>query len=428
MLKTTRAPPTDAPVLVGSTWPAFQAHRSGHLTSKALGIAGATSEDLNLFLDLLLVISPMVLYRFILQTGHSGASKPFGFQEWEDTQQDGRYVDLVKAVTGLDVLQRLQGQLLLLNLVSAAALFYDDYAVPRGAPDLTLPGEPFTFGFVALGLLLAYRALQSRTRFARARDLWDDILNISRNLYQNYGDKLRRDEFMELARWIPAFPAALLWHLRRDGDPRSLRGQLRKSRGPDHEAHEVPEIGGLTEVEIAEVLNRPAGVSAPLFVLHRLTAIVTRLKLPDDDRLQMTNSLSRLSNIVGSCEELSPIPMAYVKQTTRFLFLYLILLPLGLLQELGAGTMLAEQLIAFALLGIENVAALLEEPFLALPIDQICAITARDSQALRNDWDRLSFGGSSQGLPWYAFKPDAAVLSQKMVAAEEVEIDRKSVV
>ena len=37
----------------------------------------------------------------------------------------------------------------------------------------------------------------------------------------------------------PRFPAALLWHLRRDGDPRSLRGQLRKSRGPDHEAHEA---------------------------------------------------------------------------------------------------------------------------------------------------------------------------------------------
>lgn len=27
-------------------------------------------------------------------------------KEWEDTQQDGRYVDLVKAVLGLDVLQR----------------------------------------------------------------------------------------------------------------------------------------------------------------------------------------------------------------------------------------------------------------------------------------------------------------------------------
>eukprot|EP00435_Cladocopium_sp_Y103_P011810 s1660_g3.t1 len=121
---------------------------------------------------------------------------------------------------------------------------------------------------------------------------------------------------------------------------------------------------------------------------------------------------------------------SWIQHTAQacFLFLYLILLPLGLLQELGAGTMLAEQLIAFALLGIENVAALLEEiswrqmPFLALPIDQICAITARDSQALRNDWDRLSFGGSSQGLPWYAFKPDAAVLSQKVVAAEEVEM------
>lgn len=416
--------PSSKAAMVGSTLPTshFQGPQ-GHLCTRALGIAGATSEDLNLFLDLLLVISPVVLYRFALQTGQSRSAlqKPFGFQDWEDTQQDGRYVNLVKAVTGLDVLQRLQGPLLLLNLVSAAALFYDDYAVPRGAPDLTLPGEPFTFGFMALGLLLAFRATQSRTRFARARDLWDDILNISRNLYQNYGEKLRRDEFMELARWIPAFPAALLCHLRRS-DPRTLRGQLRKSRGPDHEAHEVPEIGGLTEVEIAEVLNRPSGVSAPLFVLHRLTAIVTRLKLPDEDRLQMTNALSRLSNIVGACEELSPMPMGYVKQTTRFLFLYLILLPLGLLQELGAGTVLVEQLIAFSLLGIENVAALLEEPFLALPIDQICAITAQDSQALRNDWDRLSMGGRSQGLPWYAFKPDAAVLSQKMVAAEEVEM------
>eukprot|EP00438_Fugacium_kawagutii_P010606 Skav227430 [mRNA] locus=scaffold203:42789:55962:+ [translate_table: standard] len=245
--KTTKgctATSTAGAAMMGSTWTGTSSGthpvQAGPLSSKALGIAGATSEDLNLFLDLLLVIAPFVFYRFILQTGQSGAAKkPFGFQEWEDTQQDGRYVDLVKAVLGLDVLQRLQGQLLLLNIVAAVALFYDDYAVPRGAPDLTLPGEPFTFGFVALGLLLAYRATQSRANFARARDLWDDILNISRNLYQNYGDKLRRDEFMELARWIPAFPAALLWHLRRAENPRQLRQQLRMSRGPDHEAHEA---------------------------------------------------------------------------------------------------------------------------------------------------------------------------------------------
>eukprot|EP00913_Durusdinium_trenchii_P017647 g16586.t1 len=350
---------------------------------------------LTVFSDLLLIISPILVYRFVLQTGERTSLKPFGYDEWEDTKQDGRYIDLVKAVLGLDVLQRLQRPLLLLNFVSAAALFYDELAVPggrgmdrpsrertelrnrtpdapdptllnSGAPDLTLPVEPFSIGFVALGLLLAFRASQSRMRFARVRDLWDDILEISRT-------PVEREQFMELARWIPAFPAALMCHLRQS-DARSLRSQLRKSRGPDHEAHEVPEIGGLTEVEIAEVLNRPAGISAPLFVLHRLTAITTRLKLKEDDRMFISSSLSRLSNILGSCEDLQmPMPVAYVEQTTRFLFLYLILLPLGLLQELG-------------------------EPFLALPIEKICETTARDSQALRDDWDRLRMGGSILAL------------------------------
>jgi len=36
----------------------------------------------------------------------------------------------------------------------------------RGAPDLTLPGEPFTFGFMALGLLLA--SLESKCGWVRA--------------------------------------------------------------------------------------------------------------------------------------------------------------------------------------------------------------------------------------------------------------------
>ena len=70
---------------------------------------------------------------------------------------------------------------------------------------------------------------------------------------------------------------------------------------------------------------------------------------------------SQLSDIVSSCEELrSPVPMAFVAQTTRFLFLFLFLLPLGLLQDLGGVAVLSEQLIGFALLGLQNVVTLLE--------------------------------------------------------------------
>ncbi len=51
------------------------------------------------------------------------------------------------------------------------------------------------------------------------------------------------------------FPAALLCHLRRS-DPRTLRGQLRKSRGPDHEAHEVQLCGATVVAPMIQALLR----------------------------------------------------------------------------------------------------------------------------------------------------------------------------
>eukprot|EP00437_Effrenium_voratum_P054561 CAMPEP_0181534448 /NCGR_PEP_ID=MMETSP1110-20121109/73749_1 /TAXON_ID=174948 /ORGANISM="Symbiodinium sp., Strain CCMP421" /LENGTH=459 /DNA_ID=CAMNT_0023665805 /DNA_START=60 /DNA_END=1439 /DNA_ORIENTATION=+ len=418
-------PKSTRTVLTGSSLPA-QIPMEAKITRSAVGVAGLTSEDLNMLFQALVAISPVFLYRFILETGRQKTARSdniFGYTAWEDTKRDGRYVDVVKSLTGLEVLERLQGQLMFLNLLAAGSIFYEEYVVPQGAPDLALPLVPFAVGFFALSLLLAFRTNESRSRFARARDLWDDILNISRSLYQQTSQTLDRDQFMELARWIPAFPAALRAHLR-GASGRELRQELRASRGPDHEAHEVPEVGGVTEAEIAEVLNRPSGLSAPLFVLHRIAAITAQLNLAEPDRVAMESSLSKLSNMVGSCEALRvpPMPMSYATHTSSFQVLYLVLLPLAL-QQLGAGAVIAEQIVAYALLGVGGIADSLEEPFVALPIDKICAVTALESQALRDDWDRLQMGGGpSKGLPWYVFKPTANVLAKKVVTSEQVEM------
>ncbi|CAE7202363.1 unnamed protein product, partial [Symbiodinium necroappetens] len=268
---------------------------------------------------------------------------------------------------------RLQGPLLLFNLVSAVA------CLGQGPVDLTFPTMPFIIGFLMLSLLLASQAQLSQSRFrltgaqsraSRAYDLWDDVLSICRSLLQ-FRDSLR-DHFMELARWIPAFPAALLCHVSSGLD---LRTQLRQSRGPDHEAHEVPEIGGLTEAEIAEVMNRPAGISAPLFVVHRLAAISKKMDLSDTERMAMDAALSRpqvhyqeycsgskLSNFVGSCEDVLPpsTPLGFATHTSRFLFLFLALLPLALQSQLGIMTVFGEQIVAYIFLGIQSIAAALE--------------------------------------------------------------------
>ncbi|OLP94420.1 hypothetical protein AK812_SmicGene23561 [Symbiodinium microadriaticum] len=232
---------------------------------------------------------------------------------------------------------RLQGPLLLFNLVSAVA------CLGQGPVDLTFPTMPFIIGFLMLSLLLASQAQLSQSRFrltgaqsraSRAYDLWDDVLSICRSLLQ-FRDSLR-DHFMELARWIPAFPAALLCHVSSGLD---LRTQLRQSRGPDHE---VPEIGGLTEAEIAEAISK-------------------KMDLSDTERMAMDAALSRpqvhyqeycsgskLSNFVGSCEDVLPPSVS----DSGFLFLFLALLPLALQSQLGIMTVFGEQIVAYIFLGI----------------------------------------------------------------------------
>eukprot|EP00437_Effrenium_voratum_P069644 CAMPEP_0181487890 /NCGR_PEP_ID=MMETSP1110-20121109/48070_1 /TAXON_ID=174948 /ORGANISM="Symbiodinium sp., Strain CCMP421" /LENGTH=449 /DNA_ID=CAMNT_0023614447 /DNA_START=60 /DNA_END=1410 /DNA_ORIENTATION=+ len=408
-------PKSTRTVLTGSSLPA-QIPMEAKITRSAVGVAGLTSEDLNMLFQALVAISPVFLYRFILETGRQKTARSdniFGYTAWEDTKRDGRYVDVVKSLTGLEVLERLQGQLMFLNLLAAGSIFYEEYVVPQGAPDLALPLVPFAVGFFALACYLRSEQM-SPDPGLHGLETYGTIFSIFPGAYTSKPAK----HWIAISSWSSQDGS-------RRSQPRCVpTSALRASRGPDHEAHEVPEVGGVTEAEIAEVLNRPSGLSAPLFVLHRIAAITAQLNLAEPDRVAMESSLSKLSNMVGSCEALRvpPMPMSYATHTSSFQVLYLVLLPLAL-QQLGAGAVIAEQIVAYALLGVGGIADSLEEPFVALPIDKICAVTALESQALRDDWDRLQMGGGpSKGLPWYVFKPTANVLAKKVVTSEQVEM------
>eukprot|EP00439_Symbiodinium_sp_Y106_P064055 s4020_g10.t1 len=416
--------------MIGSQQPTLfvTAPPEGTLRLRAFGMTEISSETLVQCVNTILAIAPAVACSFFLRVGKAGLDSSegdfLGFKELT-CQSKGR------VLTSVDLLRELQGPLLLFNLVSAVA------CLGQGPVDLTSPTMPFIIGFLTLSLLLAFRLTGAQSRASRAYDLWDDVLSICRtrasalSLLQ-FRDSLRRDHFMELARWIPAFPAALLCHVNSGLD---LRTQLRQSRGPDHEAHEVPEIGGLTEAEIAEVMNRPAGISAPLFVVHRLAAISKKMDLSDTERMAMDAALSKLSNFVGSCEDVLPpsTPLGFATHTSRFLFLFLALLPLALQSQLGILTVFAEQIVAYIFLGIQSIAAALEdrpeslnlhspktepytlnseirqtgmeEPFELLPISQILSQIALESQVLRDEWDRkvmedgLLSRQENEGLP-----------------------------
>merc|ERR1719437_48307 len=104
-------------------------------------------------------------------------------------------------------------------------------------------------------------------------------------------------------------------------------------------------------------------------------------------RLLMEQNVTRLVNDLGACENIfaTPIPVGYTKHTSRFLFLWLLFLPFALEGSLGIGTVFGEQLLAFGLLGIEDVGIQIEEPFAVLPLKRIAGKIALEAQVLRGN-------------------------------------------
>jgi len=280
--------------------------------------------------------------------------------------------------------------LFVLNLVAAGVLFYARYLVPMGLPSFSLPLLPFTISSFALGLLVTFRVNTSTNRYVLARNKWGDILNICRDLSQQATLwSPNRELAIDFARWVPTFTLALMVHLR---DPRShdAREELRMAAGPEGEGRDG-EGRGLTEEEIQEILDRPAGMNMPHFVLHRMRAKMNALQIPPNKRLLMEYNITRLVDDLGACENIfaTPIPLGYTKHTTRFLFLWLLLLPLALQSQLGFGVVFAQQLLAFGLLGVEDIGIQIEEPFAVLPLKRITGKISLEAQVVRRSVDVL---------------------------------------
>jgi hypothetical protein len=105
------------------------------------------------------------------------------------------------------------------------------------------------------------------------------------------------------------------------------------------------------------------------------------------------DSLGGSSRIVEA-----PIPLVYTRHTARFLAVWLLALPLGLYGQFGGSwnhcaMIPATAFISMCLLGIEELATQLEEPFTILPMQVFC-------DTVRSDCDEIvswAVGGGGGG-------------------------------
>lgn len=214
---------------------------------------------------------------------------------------------------------------------------------------------------IALGLLLVLRTNAGYDRWWEARKLWGGIVNQSRNLAIDviaYGpaDPTFRER---LVRWCVVFP-----HVAR----RSLRGE-----------RELPEIAALVgDAEAASLMRAP---HAPTYAALKLATLLREATERGMDRfafLAADHQRAELVNHIGACERIlrTPLPLVYVIKIRRLVALYLVGLPFALVGSVQWGTPLITLVVAYTLLGVDQIAVELENPFSTenlshLPLDDI---------------------------------------------------------
>lgn len=291
----------------------------------------------------------------------------FGADEWKRHRSTSRYV---RHISTMPSSSNIKGQAPVVAFFAGAASVYcviNEYAPP--SLRFTLPMEPFTTTAAALSLLLVFRTNASYDRWWEARKIWGALLNRSRDFVRQgltWFDEEDTELKEQLVRYTVAFAIALKCHLR-PGDPDE---DMRKNLEP---------ILKPAELELAI-----SKAHVPNHLLRMQSGIVNRAGLDPIYTTRMDDNITAFEDDLGKCERIfkTPIPMAYTRMTSRFLVLWLVLIPLALFKDSGWATIPAEMFISILLLGIEEVGVSIEEPFSIISCEGICGSVKDNCNAM----------------------------------------------
>lgn len=199
---------------------------------------------------------------------------------------------------------------------------------------------------LALSMLLVFRTNTAYDRWWEARKLWGSLVNSSRNLALHFHALVPNPEDRHALRLLlNAFPIALRDHLR--ATPPDQRTQLQLPFQPDPQAHLPAQVAGAC-------LQR---------LLHA--------GLPADRLLLLNPDLRNLMEVCGACERIrnTPIPFSYSVFLKKFIFIYVMTMPISYSITLDWLVIPVVVLVFYALASLELIAEEIENPFGTDPND-----------------------------------------------------------
>ena len=233
---------------------------------------------------------------------------------------------------------------------------------------VNVPSTAHALVGLALGLLLVFRTNASYDRFWEGRRQWGTIINATRNLSRGASAFMR--DVPELGKrlrlWTAAFAYAVMNRLREEA---SL-GKIAAALPPE------------------EVAASIASGNVPLAAATQMSLAIAEARrceaLTDHEQMLMDTQVANLIDAAGACDRIhrTPLPFAYVVHLRRCLSIYCATLPFATLDGFGWGQVVVSTLVAFILLGIEEIGVEIEDPFGCdandLPLEDFCQTAERD--------------------------------------------------
>lgn len=221
-------------------------------------------------------------------------------------------------------------------------------------------------GFV-ISLLLVFRTNTAYDRWWEGRKLWGSLVNNSRNLAIKMAafthDEKERSFFKKM---ISAYAVALSNHL-----------QNEKTR---------LELFEDAEVKIDESKHIPNQIASVM--MQRVNGMYRSEKITGNQLIVLNNELQSFTDICGACERIknTPIPYSYSAFIKKFIFVYIMTLPIGYTFSLGYYMIPVVVFIFYVLASLELIAEEIEDPFGGdtndLPMNRLSATIKKNTEEI----------------------------------------------
>lgn len=347
----------------------------------------------------------------------------FNHSSWHRAQNPYRNIKICFTTIGWirsDLVRRMAfPDLAVVACTSTALCVYNSLLAQPGFM-IACPEQIFMLTSMAVGLLVTFRTSTSYGRYNDAVSLWAILRSEVRELHARILARVpspRSAHPLDAHIWrqrihgaklAQTFPHAMKYHLTRTGQNacfgyrRDMTLDEVKQKKLRYLSDELALIWDVTDPEERAIFDRlldPETENCPLHVCQELTHLnATAFAGPNPGGVGHPNSegidqiIRSLQRELSQCERIlqTPIYTVYTTFTSRVIFLWVNIMPLGIYPLLGpALTPVTTVSIAFLLLGIDHIGLRVEEPMHILPLWQFVDIIDKDCEQMRRAAKKL---------------------------------------